>query len=124
MPRSAQELANEVLSNPGAVTFLNGSPGDGPEHVAAGARVDRMLNRSTGPDAWIEVDVDPDAEADMITVRGADGVTRVVALGAQCSLPSPSQRPREAASCLAALTRRLAPARRSPSRELPAAGAW
>lgn len=82
IPRSAQELASEVLSNPAAVTFMNGSPSGGgePKRVVAGGRVGKLVNWAA--DTVITVEVDPDADADTVTVRDKDGQVQVVSLAA------------------------------------------
>ena len=77
-PPSAQELANEVLSSPGATTFLNDDGAGKQEHVVAGGRVAQLVNWPAR--TVIDIDVDPDSETDFATVRYVQ--TRTVAIGA------------------------------------------
>jgi hypothetical protein len=79
-PRSAQELANEVLGDASVSTLLyakDGSPAD-VKHVVAGCRVGSLVNWAAK--TVIDVDVDPDSEVDFLTVRYVQ--TRTVAIGA------------------------------------------
>lgn len=85
IPRSAQELANEVLSSPRAITFMNGAPSEDsePKPVTAGGRVGKLVNWAA--DTVIKVDVDPGASADTVTVRSADGETHVVVIASSAA---------------------------------------
>ena len=67
---SAQEMAADVLLSQGIGTF-------------PAARVDSVSNLAAG---GAEVEFTTGAEADTITVRDADGQTRVIALAARSSL--------------------------------------
>ena len=80
-PRSAQELANEVLADASAVTYFygkDGKPSEGSQSVVAGGRVGSLVNWAAK--TVIEVDVDPDSEVDFLAVRYVQ--TRTVVVGA------------------------------------------
>jgi hypothetical protein len=77
-PRSAQELANEILSSPGATTFLNDDSTGKRKHVVAGGRVAQIVNWPAR--TVIDIEIDPDSETDFATVRYVETCT--VAIGA------------------------------------------
>lgn len=69
-PRGAQELANEVSAEAGAIAaWLDGdAPAEGGrDHVVAGARVGSLVNWAAK--TVVDVDIDPDSEVDTLTVR-------------------------------------------------------
>jgi len=78
---SVQELASDVLRSAslGEIHFTDqdGNPRPGPDVAACGARIGQMYNVAAGRK---EVDFTPLADTDTITVRDADGQTRVIAL--------------------------------------------
>lgn len=83
-PASSVELVNEVLGDPGGITWFpgeDGSPDGERQQVTAGARMSHMVNEAAG-NKMVEIEIDPDAEADTVTVRDADGSVRTVAFAA------------------------------------------
>lgn len=78
-PRSAQELANEVLSDASASILFyakDASPAD-VKRIVAGGRVGSLANWAAK--TVIDVDVDPDSEVDTATVQYVK--VRTVVLG-------------------------------------------
>jgi hypothetical protein len=81
-PASSVELVNEVLGDPGGITWFpgeDGSPDGERQQVTAGARISHMDNEAAG-NKLVEIEIDPDA--DTVTVRDADGSVRTVAFAA------------------------------------------
>jgi len=77
---SMVEMVGDILSASSATRVYDkdGNPAER-EHVVAGARLGSLRNEAAG---GREVDFSPLADADTVTVRGADGSVRTVAFAA------------------------------------------
>lgn len=80
--RGMKEMAEDLMRDPAAVSYfydkdrnlVEAAPGD---RISAGGRLGQLFNMAEG---GREVDFTPLADADTVTVRDADGQTRVVSL--------------------------------------------